>query len=113
MGARICLVRSREVVANTARWSQPKRACSLRILAIVSAKQRIVALWQRHVGPGCVLSVSGRGGRSCGPGGFGSWEADAGPTAPAALASATAAVATAASPRPRVDFLPGNLYWVV
>jgi hypothetical protein len=39
---------------------------------IVPAKQRIVALWQRQTGPGCVRSVSGRGGSSCGQGGFGS-----------------------------------------
>jgi hypothetical protein len=72
---------------------------------MVSLKQRMVALRQRGTGPGWVVSVSGRGGRSWGQGGFGSCEAAAG----AALASATTAMAAAASPQPRVRVLPSNL----
>ena len=88
------------MVANTARWSHLSCARSLRIFAIVSAKQRIVALRQRGAGFGCVRSVSGRGGRSCGHGGFGSCDAVAGPDV--APASATTAVTVAAIPFARV-----------
>jgi hypothetical protein len=96
------------VVAKTARWSHLNCARSLRIFAIVSAKQRIVALWQRGTRPGWVRSVSGRGGSSCGQGGFGSCDATAG--AAEALANATTTAVAAASPQPRVDFLPSNLF---
>jgi PPOX class probable F420-dependent enzyme len=70
-----------------------------------------VALRQRQVGSGCVRSVSGRGGRSCGHGGFGSCDAVAGPDV--APASATTAVTVAAIPFARVGFLPGNLVVMV
>ena len=83
---------------------------------IVSRKQRIVALRQRGTGPGWVLSVSGRGGSSCGHGGFGSFEAPAGAASgPVAVApaSATTAMAAAAVPLVRVGFLPSNLLLVV
>jgi len=85
--------------------------CSFFIRRIVSPKQRIVALRQRQVGFGCVRSVSGRGGRSCGHGGFGSCEAVAGIAV--APASAATAVTVAAIPFARVGFLPGNLVVMV
>src|SRR5437763_9619713 len=107
MGVHICSVRSRYVVANPPRWSQPYLRCSFFIRRIVSPKQRIVALWQRQVGFGCVRSVSGRGGSSCGHGGFGSCEAVAEPAA--TPASATTAVTVAAIPFERVGLLPSNL----
>jgi PPOX class probable F420-dependent enzyme len=77
----------------------------------VSAKQRIVALRQRHAGFGCVRSVSGRGGSSCGHGGFGSCDACA--VVDVAPASATTAVTVAAIPFARVGLLPGNLVLIV
>jgi hypothetical protein len=85
--------------------------CSFFIRLIVSAKQRIVALRQRQAGFGCVRSVSGRGGSSCGQGGFGSCDAAAGPDV--TPASATTAVTVAAIPFARVGFLPGNLVVMV
>src|SRR4051812_2009334 len=106
MVLRICLVRSRYVVANTARWSHPNCVWSFFIRRIVPSMHLIVALRQRQTGPGCVASVVGAGGRSCGHGGFGSCEAAAGG---ARLASAATASTVAADPQPRVDFLPSNL----
>ena len=79
--------------------------------AIVRSRHLIVALWQRQTGPGCVVSLTGRGGSSWGHGGFGSCEAVAGIAV--APASAATAVTVAAIPFARVGFLPGNLVVMV
>jgi hypothetical protein len=72
---------------------------------IVRSTHFMLARRQFFTGPGCVVSVVGLGGRSCGQGGFATGAA----VAAVAHASAATAVAAAADPQPRVGFLPSNL----